>query len=219
MSTVKTTGHAINTSSSHGSFEVEMNSAKNIYSSRPSAEDAESAVRVLLGYIGEDISREGLRDTPERVIKSYDELYSGYKADISDILDKRFHDISSYKDIVLLKNIEFHSICEHHMLPFHGSVDMAYIPNDYVVGVSKIARLVDACAKKLQIQEKMTAEIADNFQLYLNPKGVAVRVRASHSCMVARGARKINSVLDTVKYTGVFDQDSIQRQEFWSMLD
>lgn len=189
-----------------------------ICKTRPDAEEAENAVRVLLEYIGEDLTREGLKETPKRVIKSYKELYSGYDMDASDILDKRFFDISSYKDIVMLRDIEFSSLCEHHMLPFYGHVDLAYIPNGYVVGVSKIARLVDAFAKKLQIQEKMTAEIADTFQEHVKPQGVAIRVRASHSCMSTRGTKKGGSLLDTTKYTGLFDSDSNYRKEFWSML-
>ncbi len=185
---------------------------------RPSAQDAENAVRVLLEYIGEDLTREGLKETPKRVIKSYKELYSGYHMNVADILDKRFCDISSYKDIIVLRDIEFSSLCEHHMLPFFGHVDIAYIPNGHVVGVSKIARLVDACAKKLQIQEKMTAEIADTFQKHVNPQGVAIRVRASHSCMSTRGTKKGGSILDTIKYTGLFDSDQTYKKEFWSMI-
>ena len=189
-----------------------------ICQARPSVSDAENAVRVLLEYIGEDLTREGLKETPKRVIKSYNELYSGYNIDIADILNKRFFDISSYKDIVLLRDIEFSSLCEHHMLPFYGHVDFAYIPSGYVVGVSKIARLIDAFAKKLQIQEKMTAEIADAFQEHLKPQGVAIRVRASHSCMSTRGARKGCSLLDTLKYTGLFESDSNHKREFLAML-
>lgn len=192
---------------------------KGLQGSAPTKEEAEAAVKTLLEYIGEDLSREGLKETPKRVVKSYNELFSGYHVNPADILDKRFHDISTYQDIILLRNIDFSSLCEHHMLPFSGKVDLAYIPNGFVVGVSKIARLVDAFAKRLQIQEKMTAEIADCFQKYVNPLGVAIRVTASHSCMTSRGTMKGRSMLDSTKYTGIFDTNSEKRKEFWSMLN
>ena len=185
---------------------------------RPSKDEAEKAVRLLLEYIGEDLSREGLAETPKRVVKSYKELFSGYMIDPAEILDKRFHDISTYQDIILLRDIDFSSLCEHHMLPFTGRVDIAYIPNGFVVGVSKIARLVDAFAKRLQIQEKMTAQIADCFQELVNPLGVAIRVTATHSCMTSRGTMKGRSMLDSTKYTGIFATDREMRQEFWHML-
>lgn len=185
---------------------------------KPTEMEARQAVQVLLEYIGEDLSREGLQDTPKRVINSYQELFSGYKLDPAEILNKQFHDISSYKDIVLLREIDFSSICEHHMLPFSGTIDIAYIPNGFVVGLSKIARLVDSFAKRLQIQEKMTAEIADSFQKHIEPLGVAIRVSASHSCMTTRGAMKGGSMLDSIKYTGLFATDPHKRQEFWNML-
>jgi GTP cyclohydrolase I len=154
---------------------------------RPTQKEAEDAVRVLLNYIGEDTQREGMRATPTRVIKSYTELFAGYKMDISEILSTTFSDISNFDDIVMLKNINFSSSCEHHMLPFSGFVDIAYLPNGSVVGISKIARLVDAYSKRLQIQEKMTANIAEALDKYLKPRGVAIRVSASHSCMTTRG--------------------------------
>lgn len=187
--------------------------------SAPTKEEAEAAVKLLLEYIGEDLGREGLKETPKRVVKSYNELFSGYSLDPADILDKRFHDISTYQDIILLKDIDFSSLCEHHMLPFSGKVDIAYIPNGFVVGVSKIARLVDAFAKRLQIQEKMTAEIADSFQQHVNPLGVAIRVTASHSCMTSRGTMKGRSMLDSTKYTGIFSTSPDKRKEFWDMLN
>ncbi len=183
----------------------------------PTKEEAKQAIKLLFSYIGEDLSREGLKETPDRIIKSYDELFSGYKANVKDILDKKFHDIDEFSNIVLLKSIDFTSTCEHHMLPFTGTVDIAYIPNGFVVGISKIARLVDTYAKRLQIQEKLTSNIATALQNNLNPKGVAVKISASHSCMTTRGALKGNSVMDTVHYTGIFLEDKY-RQEFWAAL-
>lgn len=185
---------------------------------KPTDEQAREAVKTLLEYIGEDVAREGLIETPKRVIKSFRELYAGYEADISEILNKRFYDISTYQDIIILKNIDFSSVCEHHMLPFFGTVDIAYIPNGFVVGVSKLARLVDAFAKRLQIQEKLTAEIAESLQEHLNPLGVAVRVSASHSCMTTRGTMKGMSTLDSTKFTGLFADNASCRQEFLGLI-
>lgn len=189
-----------------------------INSKKPTQEQAEAAVKTLLEFIGEDCNREGMKETPARVIKSYNELFSGYNDDIAKILDKRFYDIDNFNDIVLLKAINFSSLCEHHMLPFSGSVDIAYLPDGYVVGVSKLARLVDAYSKRLQIQEKMTANIAEALQQHLQPKGVAVRVTASHSCMTARGTFKDRSLLDSVHFTGIFKDNTAFRQEFWQMI-
>lgn len=185
---------------------------------RASQKDAENAVRLLLSYIGEDLNREGIIDTPSRVIKSYSEIFAGYKMDPAEILDKRFYDISDYKEMVLLKAINFTSFCEHHMLPFHGTVDIAYIPNGFVVGISKLARLVDAYAKRLQIQEKMTADIATSLQNNLSPLGVAVRLSAIHSCMTARGAMKAQSTMDTFQYTGSFAENQELRQQFLQLI-
>lgn len=185
---------------------------------RPTKKEAESAVRTLLEYIGEDLDREGMRETPARVIKSYEELFSGYEINVAEVLSKKFYDISNFNDIVLLKNISFSSLCEHHMLPFTGSIDIAYLPNGFVVGISKLARLVDAYAKRLQIQEKMTANIAETLDQYLQPRGVAVRVSASHSCMTARGTFKGGSVLESSYFTGIFKDKPEYRQEFWQMV-
>ncbi len=185
---------------------------------RPTKKEAEAAVRTLLGYIGEDINRNGLKETPARVVRSYEELFAGYKVDIKNILSKRFTDISAFDDVVFLKNINFNSLCEHHMLPFNGFVDIAYLPNNSVVGISKIARVVDAYAKRLQIQEKMTANIAQAIDNHLKPKGVAVRVSATHSCMTVRGTMKGKSVLESCYFTGVFKKEMQYRNEFWSMM-
>lgn len=185
---------------------------------KPTKAEAESAVKTLLDYIGEDTKREGLRDTPSRVVKSYNELFSGYDADISDVLNKRFCDINEYEDVVMLKDIEFTSICEHHMLPFYGSVDIAYIPNLEVIGISKLARLVNVFARRLQIQERMTANIAIELQKHLEPIGVAVRVSATHSCITTRGASKGGVVMESTHFTGVYKNEAERRREFFAML-
>lgn len=186
---------------------------------RPTIEDAENAVSTLLEYIGEDLNREGLRETPARVIRSYEELFSGYKVDVEQLLDKKFYDISNFNDIVLLRAINFSSLCEHHMLPFNGFVDIAYIPNGHVVGISKIARLVDAYSKRLQIQEKMTADIGESLNKYLEPLGVAIRISASHSCMAYRGTVKGDAMLESSYFTGIFKEKPEYRSEFWQMLN
>lgn len=169
-----------------------------------SREDAEEAVRTILKYIGEDPTREGLIETPKRVVKSYAELFKGYTENPAEILNKTFEDVSDYKEMILLKNIEFESVCEHHMLPIIGKAHIAYIPNNRVVGISKLARIVDLYAKRLQIQEKMTSLIAQSIQEYLEPKGVAVMIQASHHCMVTRGVKKNLSTMDTTYFTGDF---------------
>lgn len=185
---------------------------------KPTKEQAEQAVKTLLNYIGEDTMREGLKDTPARVIKSYNELFAGYNDSVDKILNKRFTDVSEYNDVVLLKSIDFTSTCEHHMLPFSGTVDIAYIPNNVVLGISKLARLVDTFSKRLQIQERMTANIAIALQQNLQPQGVAIKVSATHSCMATRGAMKGRSVMESTHFTGIYNEQPQKRQEFWEML-
>lgn len=185
----------------------------------PTKEEAQKAVETLIRYIGDDATREGVKGTPERVLKSYEELFSGYNTNIEEILNKRFYDINGFGDLVLLRAINFHSVCEHHMLPFSGSVDIAYIPNGFVVGISKIARLVDAFARRLQIQEKMTVDIACAMQQCLNPIGVAVRVTATHTCMSVRGVSKEGSLMESIHYTGIFRDKPESRVEFMSLIN
>ena len=185
---------------------------------KPTKEQAEQAVKLLLEYIGEDTNREGLRDTPKRVIKSYAELFAGYDTQLDDVLSKRFYDVSNYDDVVLLKSISFTSLCEHHMLPFYGTVDIAYVPDKVVLGISKLSRLVNVFAKRLQIQERMTADIANALQENLRPQGVAIRVAATHSCMTTRGTLKEGSTMETSHFTGVYDSDPEKRKEFWNMI-
>jgi GTP cyclohydrolase I len=186
-------------------------------SSKPSREEAKEAVRVLLRFIGDDPNREGLLQTPDRVVDSYGEMFCGYSQDIATVLDAKFYDTGSFKDFVLLRSIRFTSFCEHHLLPIIGYVDIAYIPNDCVIGISKLARLVNVFAKRLQIQEKMTVQIAENLQRHINPLGVAVKISASHRCMTIRGVLQEGSMMDTMHYTGVFAESSY-RQEFLNLI-
>jgi GTP cyclohydrolase I len=185
---------------------------------KPSKEEAKNAIKVLLKFIGEDPEREGLLKTPERVINSYEEMFGGYGKNAEEILETKFYDTSNFQDYVLLKDIYFKSFCEHHILPIIGTVDIAYVPNGSIVGISKLARIVDVFARRLQIQEKMTVQIAETLQKYLNPLGVAVRISASHSCMTMRGVLQKNTIMDTMHYTGVFTDNGKYRQEFLNLI-
>jgi GTP cyclohydrolase IA len=170
----------------------------------------------IFEYIGEDPRREGLLDTPERIVKSWSELYAGYTQDPKKILTTTFVE-GACKEMVICKEIDFFSTCEHHMLPFFGRVDIGYIPNDKVVGLSKLARLVEVFARRMQIQEKMTGQIADTLLAVLQPKGVMVKVSAQHLCMLARGVKKANSVMVTSAVRGVFEQKEA-RDEFLELI-
>ncbi|XVN41467.1 MAG: GTP cyclohydrolase I FolE [Rickettsia endosymbiont of Argas persicus] len=184
---------------------------------KPTKEEAKEAVKTLLRFIGEDPDREGLLKTPDRVINSYGELFSGYEKDITEILDTKFYDTCNFQDFILLKDIKFTSFCEHHMLPFIGTVDIAYIPDNCIVGISKLARIVNAFSKRLQIQEKMTVQIAESVQENLKPLGVAVKISALHSCMSMRGVMQENSVMNTMHYTGIFAEQQKYRHEFLNL--
>lgn len=184
---------------------------------KPSKEEAKEAIRTLLKFIGEDPNREGLLKTPDRVVNSYAELFSGYDKDIGEILNTKFYDTCNFQDFILLKDIKFTSFCEHHMLPFIGTVDIAYIPDNCIVGISKLARIVNAFAKRLQIQEKMTVQIAESVQENLKPLGVAVKISALHSCMSMRGVMQENSVMNTMHYTGIFAEQQKYRHEFLNL--
>lgn len=185
---------------------------------KPSKQDAENAVRTILRYLGENPEREGLKRTPERVVRSYDELFGGYNEDISQILSSKFFDAERFQDFVLLKNIKFHSICEHHLLPITGTVDIAYIPQNCIIGISKLARVVSIFARRLQVQEKMTVQIAETLQEYLSPLGVAAKVSASHYCMNMRGVMQDDSIMETMHYTGVFVDNNRYKQEFLDLV-
>jgi len=185
---------------------------------KPTTIEAEEAIRTLLRFAGEDPSREGLRDTPKRVLKSYAEFFAGYDSDPKKILSTTFEEVEGYDEMIVLRDIEFSSHCEHHMVPFTGRVHIAYIPSNKVVGLSKLARLVDVFAKRLQIQEKLTAQIATALNEVLQPKGVAVVVEATHMCMTMRGVKKNEARMQTSQLMGRFKSDPRTRQEFFSLL-
>ena len=185
---------------------------------KPTQAEAEDAVRTLIRWAGDDPTREGLLDTPKRVTKSYLEFFKGYEIDPKDILSRTFKDVEGYDEMIVLRDIAFDSYCEHHMVPFTGRAHVAYIPGDKVVGISKLARLVDIYAKRLQIQEKLTAQIATTLNQVLKPRGVAVVVEATHMCMTTRGVHKTNAVMQTSHLLGLFRSDHRTRHEFFSLL-
>lgn len=185
---------------------------------KPSKEKAMEAVRILLAYAGDNPDREGLLDTPKRVVEAYDEWFEGYAEDPMQVLSKTFGETDGYDEMVLLKNMRFVSHCEHHMAPIIGKAHVAYIPTDRVVGISKIARLVDIYAKRLQTQERMTSEVCNALQRTLNPKGIAVIIDSKHQCMTTRGVNKHETTTITSKMTGLFKSDPRTRGEFMEMV-
>lgn len=185
---------------------------------RPTRQQAEDAVRTLIGWAGDDAGREGLLDTPKRVVKAYEEFFAGYTEDPSKILAKTFEEVEDYDEMVLLKNMRFESHCEHHMVPIIGVAHIAYIPEKRVVGISKLARLLDVYAKRLQTQETMTAQIADAINETLKPKGVAVIIDAAHQCMTTRGVHKSETTTITSRLHGLFKSDARTRQEFMTLI-
>jgi GTP cyclohydrolase IA len=185
---------------------------------KPSSKDAEEAVRVLIRWAGDDPSREGLIDTPARVARSYREFFAGYLVDPRELLARTFSEVDGYDEMIVLKDIRFESYCEHHMVPIIGRAHVAYLPEHRVVGISKLARLVDAFAKRLQIQEKMTVQIADTLNEVLQPKGVAVMLEAAHQCMSTRGVHKPGSGMVTSRMLGSFRTDPSTRREFLSII-
>jgi GTP cyclohydrolase I len=185
---------------------------------KPSREQALAAVRTLIAYAGDDPGREGLRDTPKRVIDAYEELYSGYRECPADVLERTFGEIGSYDDFVLVRDIAFNSHCEHHMMPFTGKAHIAYKPVDRVVGLSKLARLVDVYARRLQTQEHMTSQIATAIEEILKPSGVAVMVEAEHMCMSLRGVEKPGSSTITTQFIGSFRDNPDDQVRFIAMV-
>ena len=179
--------------------------------------EAEQAVKTILEYLENDSSREGLLDTPKRVIDSFDEIFSGYNQDAADVLSSTFNS-EGYDGIVLLRDIEFHSTCEHHLQPFNGRAHVAYIPVDRIVGISKLARLVDMHARRLQNQERITKSVADDLETYVSPLGCAVIIEARHGCMRCRGVAKQNSVMTTSSMKGVFFDKSDARAELMQLI-
>ncbi len=186
---------------------------------RPTREEAEAAVRTLLRWAGDDPDREGLVDTPARVVRSYEEFFSGYDINPLDFLGRTFSETEGYDEIIVLRDIQIESHCEHHMVPIVGKAHVGYLPKNRVVGISKIARLVDAYAKRLQIQEKLTAQIANTMQDVLDPRGVAVVIEASHECMTTRGVHKPGAGMVTSRMLGAFRDDPATRREFLTMIE
>lgn len=187
-------------------------------SEKPSREEAEEAVRTLLRWAGEDISREGLQDTPARVARAYEEWFAGYEADPVEYLQRTFEEVEGYDEMVLLKNIRVESYCEHHMAPIIGKAHVAYLPSNRVVGISKLARVVETYARRFQVQEKMTAQIAQSIQDVLEPRGVAVVVEAAHQCMTTRGVHKPGVTMVTSQMLGAFRTDPMTRREFLTII-
>ncbi len=185
---------------------------------RPSREEAEEAVRTLIAWAGDDPAREGLKETPGRVAEAYEEFFAGYDADPFDVLSRTFEDVQGYEDIVMLRDIRIESHCEHHMLPIIGVAHIAYLPRGRVAGISKLARVVDIYAKRLQTQETMTAQIAAAIEEALHPHGVAVMIDALHECMTTRGVHKPGTTTITTQFTGVFKSDPEYRNRFMQLV-
>lgn len=184
----------------------------------PSREEAEAAVRTLIAWAGDDPAREGLRDTPARVARAYEELFQGYTQDSSAILSRVFEDVGGYSDMVLVRDIPFASHCEHHMVPFVGKAHVGYYPTEGVVGISKLARVVDVYARRLQTQETMTAQIVDAIETELKPRGIAVMLEAEHFCMTMRGVRKPGATTVTMRFRGLFEDEPAEQAKFLAMV-
>ena len=187
--------------------------------SKPTREEAESAVRTLLAWAGEDPAREGLIDTPKRVAKAYSDWFSGYGLDPDEYLARTFKEVCGYDELIVLRDIQFESHCEHHMAPIIGRVHVGYLPDGKVVGISKLARVVEAYSRRFQVQEKMTSQIADCIQRVLQPRGVGVVIEGAHECMTTRGVHKRGVSMITSKMLGSFREDSRTRAEFLQFID
>ncbi|WP_036839053.1 GTP cyclohydrolase I FolE [Pleomorphomonas oryzae] len=185
---------------------------------RPSREEAEAAVRTLIAYAGEDPEREGLRDTPKRVVKAYAELFSGYSQTDEEVLDRIFTEVAGYEELILVRDIPFYSHCEHHMVPFIGKAHIAYYPTTGVVGLSKLARIVEMYARRLQTQETMTAQVSNAIEKVLKPRGAAVLIEAEHLCMAMRGVQKPGASTVTARFTGCFKTDPTEQARFMMMV-
>jgi GTP cyclohydrolase I len=186
---------------------------------RPSRAEAEAAVRTLIRWAGDDPNREGLVDTPKRVVKAYEEWFAGYGLDPVDLLQRTFEETEGYDEIVLLRDIRFESFCEHHLAPILGKAHVAYLPSTRVIGISKLARLIEIFAKRMTIQEKMTAQIANTLDDVLQPKGVAVWIEAQHQCMTTRGVHKPGVAMVTSRLLGAFRSNPDTRREFMAMIN
>ena len=186
--------------------------------SKPTREQAEKAVKTLIEWAGDDPTREGLIETPKRVVKAYEQFFEGYDLDPEEILRKTFEEVEGYDEMVIVKDIRLESHCEHHIVPILGKAHIGYIPNNRVVGISKLARIVDVFGKRLQTQETMTSQIANVIQKVLDPKGVAVVIDASHQCMTTRGVHKPESSTVTSAMKGIFKENAVTRNEFLSLV-
>ena len=186
---------------------------------KPSRKEAEEAVRTLIKWAGDDVNREGLIDTPKRVVNAYTDWFSGYEEDPKEILKRTFSETGGYDEVIMLKDIRIESHCEHHIAPFIGNAHVAYLPNKRVVGISKLARITNIFAKRMQVQEKLTSQIATCIQECLKPRGVAVVVEAQHECMTTRGVHMPGISMVTSKLLGKFRTDASTRREFYSMLN
>lgn len=195
----------------------ETAAAKSGAEPRPTREEAEAAVRVLLRWAGDDPRREGLVDTPARVVRAFEEFFAGYATDPREILARTFAEVDGYDEMIVLKDIRFESYCEHHMVPIIGKAHVAYLPDHKVVGLSKIARVVDIFARRLQTQESITAQIADSIQRILKPRGVAVMIEAEHMCMAMRGIRKQGSTTITTTFTGEMQVNAEEQVRFMTL--
>jgi len=185
---------------------------------RPSREEVEAAVRVLIAWTGDDPDRDGVKDTPGRVAGAFEELYEGYGKDPAAVLDRTFEDDGGYDDIVVVKDIPFYSHCEHHMMPFAGKVHIAYHPGEKVAGLSKLARVVEIFARRLQSQERLTAEVVAAIDASLHPRGIAILVEAEHHCVTQRGVRAHGTSTTTTQFTGVFRDDPAEQVRFMSLV-
>ena len=185
---------------------------------KPTRAEAEDAVRTLLAWAGEDTSREGLLDTPKRVVKAYGEFFKGYNEKAEEILQTTFDEVGGYGDIVLVRDIPFYAHCEHHMVPFIGKAHVAYYPTSGVVGLSKLARVVDTFARRLQTQENLTAQVANAIDETLKPRGVAVLMEAEHMCMSLRGVQKAGASTVTTQFTGVFEEEAEEQVRFMQLV-
>ena len=195
-----------------------ISNLKKIKSTKISENQALEAVKTLIKWAGDNPEREGLKETPKRVIKSYKDFFSGYNSDPREILSKKFKEVDGYDEIIILKNIRLESHCEHHMVPFIGTAHVGYLPKNKVVGLSKLARLVEAFAKRLQIQEKLTAQIANAIDEVLQPRGVGVIIEASHLCVGTRGIHKPDAKMVTSRMLGSFRNDQATRKEFLELV-
>ena len=186
---------------------------------KPTRAEAEEAIRTLIRWAGDNPDREGLKDTPSRVVRAYEEWFSGYAEEPGALLQRTFEEVGGYDEIVILRDIAFHSYCEHHMAPISGKAHIGYLPNNRVVGISKLARLVNAFARRLQVQERLTAEIADTLEAVLQPHGVGVVIQATHQCMTTRGVHKHGASMVTSRMLGAFRTNPATRHEFLSGLN